>query len=354
MTATYESVFCTVTTTTTTVTASTLSEEPLSETLQQVDRRDNSCSTLVYNTVLRCSATGTTVTTSETATATVTTDAPPCGYTNTCTSCLGRDSGGRQDNINSTAARKRGIYSNPLNAPQRQSQPAPGRQATPDNYLNSDPRLFMRGETAYASFLGNTVKLPMNTLDPVVSSYVVRWRNIPDQIAIEALVGCMAFVFVSTRGALILHLFEYPAFATWDELNQRKGPRDQQAWRRQWADMQYKNLNDDVDEHWGGFLNFRSDADLFQQLPSRMNRDLAPDDVALMKDLLNNDAQPRAFVMAPVVQRGLGPLVDNPVLKIRPFEHHAMIALLEVYIRRRFHRDPNRYTIRIYNIKYSP
>ncbi|KAM7195549.1 hypothetical protein V8F20_007445 [Naviculisporaceae sp. PSN 640] len=75
MTATYVSVFCTVTTTTTTVSAGT--GPTLTQDIGGVRRRDSDCSTLTYNTVLDCSVTGTTKTTSVTATSTVTKDQPP-------------------------------------------------------------------------------------------------------------------------------------------------------------------------------------------------------------------------------------------------------------------------------------
>lgn len=174
-------------------------------------------------------------------------------------------------------------------APPRQSQPELYEQATLKNYPNHDSGLFMRGETAISWYLQKSVYLPEVAEGTVVSSYVERWRDVPNRIAIEGLTGCHVIVLVSTRGALVLHLFEYPAFATWDAQNQRKGLPDAGARNRQSYDLLYRNTA--VGEHWGGYLNFRSDSPDFQRLPSRITRD--GDDVALMEDLLNSDAKPK-------------------------------------------------------------
>ena len=251
VTATYKSVFCTVTTSTTTLTTSGAISTAA---IPIVLRRGTDCLTLAYSTVIKCSASGTTVTSSVTATATdyfEFCEWSKCGSAN----CLYLD------------LDKRG---NVQYAPKRSNQPQPTDWATTGCY-GGDAKEFMRGEVALAFSQGMAVDVSQADL---TTSFAHRWGAVVESVSLEGLYGCMAVIVVSQRGVLGFHVWEVPTFK-----NKDKGPKDPAVYKKNAKDaLEYKDPA--VPGHMAGILNMRKDSPSFRSL------------CAGFDDIFNTDAQP--------------------------------------------------------------
>ncbi|KAK4207513.1 hypothetical protein QBC37DRAFT_298579 [Rhypophila decipiens] len=242
-------------------------------------RRGNNCTTVAYSTIRKCSATGTTVTSSVTATATAYQRPEPCGCTES-----GCHVGGPPAGAGSGSVQKRGDIAR---APRRVTEPQPLwlTPLSPENY-NDDAGLFMRGETAVAYSHETTVYYKSNTL---TTSYVVRWGDQRDQHSMEGLWGCVAVVIVSDKGCLMLHMVEDPIFTNWNaETGEHEEP-DPGILNAQLLELRYHSSAVSEEEHWGRILNFRSQHPQYQALQG-LNRQ--GQDLAQMGDLFNNGAKP--------------------------------------------------------------
>lgn len=226
VTTTYKNIFCTVTTTTVTTTtsddgsatstgdddswtpSSTIGDDidTTISTNTPINPRDQICSTVAYRTISKCSAMGTTMTSSVTVTKTATYTPAPCMFGATCgdISCdLNVRDEGETGNGNSTKKLFKPIDPDPARVPQRVSDPAAYQFATPQNYGNR-PKLFMRGEVARAYTNFQVVYLH----DGQTTSLVRPWLNGVDQLAVMGLFGCTSVVIVSLRGALAMHFWD--------------------------------------------------------------------------------------------------------------------------------------------------
>jgi len=175
ITATFKSVFCTVT-----------------GDAGAVARRQEGqgCSTLEYSTVTGdCSLT-------PSATTTTTTVRP------THVGCS-------PDNIGCGGACRRAVEIAKRAAPPRSSEPGAGKMAGPENY-GDNIQNFMRGEIGRAAQrqTGKLVQLVGNQ----ATSEMIQFKDQVDALGIAGLYGCTAIVAVSEQGAWVSHFWEVPAF----------------------------------------------------------------------------------------------------------------------------------------------
>lgn len=173
LTVTWESVFCTITTT-----------------AGQNQRRDGGCSTTAYSTITDCDATP------STATATVTTTVSPvlvpseiCAL-GACTNA-------------SCVVESRDILG--ARSVSRNTEPLKCKWAEKSNYAN--PENFMANEVHLAYENGDSVPLAAT-----VGSKLVSFGDQPISIAVQGLYGCTSIIAVSHKGAWASHLFEVPLF----------------------------------------------------------------------------------------------------------------------------------------------
>lgn len=281
VTATYQSVFCTVTTSSTTVTTNTpISDIPGGTILP----RDQGCSTLAYSTVLKCSATGTTATSSVTASATVYVQKSPCSPKNCGLACAAKPPDenkpppediqvpGKNESL---PIRARGDVSA---APTRARDPPDGQLATPEYCYWGDAGRFMRGEVARAFSMGNYVYISDSQ---TTTSQAIRFGNRVTELAVESLYGCMAVIVASERGCLIFHIFEEPTFTGYDWTNFRYIPADEARFQENVVQaLRYKDHSQTG--FMAGILNLRTDSQSYTPIPWLDH----------WSDMFNNDANP--------------------------------------------------------------
>jgi hypothetical protein len=185
--------------------------------------------------------------------------------------------------------------------PARVTQPPAGRWAGPHNY-DDDWDRFMRGEVALSYNESRGVKLyrPDHSKNPFVSptsSHVVRFGDEPTDISLAGLWGCTAVVVISKRGALVIHIWEEPSMRGFRD-PKKIGNTNSMIWEyepQEWIESRFKN---DVLKalHHGGPWDAPHKAGI-----EDLRRKEPPDDtLARYKELLADEAEPRAFIMIPV------------------------------------------------------
>lgn len=231
---------------------------------------------------MQCSATATTVASSVTATTTSFVNILCSGDTCGCLECA-LDGDDDDSSLAPRAGRpverrkkKREGY-RPKMAPNRNSQPSPGKWATPENYDN-DVHRFIRGEVALSFRAGTSV----GETPGVLGAYVLRWGNEPTQISVQGLCGCTVIVIASRRGALVYHIWEDPFFGSWDAATRRIVAAPDAVMSAAFGQLRYKNPQ--ALDQMAGILNLRSQHKHFQPLNSLG---------AEYHDLFNNDAYPQ-------------------------------------------------------------
>ncbi|RYP89585.1 hypothetical protein DL770_004306 [Monosporascus sp. CRB-9-2] len=187
ITATYQSVFCTVT---------------ASVTLPGVQRREE-CSSLVYSTVIGCAASNTATTTTTTVSPSITPWDETCSP-ETCGSCSGSDS----DNL---SLQKR-LFED---SPKRSKVVQRGAWAEPADY-DGGVEAFFRGEVARAYDVAlddvGAVALSTSYSGEFTSSYARAWENEVATVGVAGLYGCTSIVVVSDKGVWATHMWENPSF----------------------------------------------------------------------------------------------------------------------------------------------
>ncbi|KAK4208239.1 hypothetical protein QBC37DRAFT_297062, partial [Rhypophila decipiens] len=217
----------------------------------------------------------------------------------------------------------------PKKAPKRNSEPAVGKWATPANY-NNDFFNFMRGEVARAYKAGTIV----GETPDIAGAYFTKWANEPTQIAVQGVFGCTVIVVASRRGALVYHIWEDPVFGRWDKQHRKIDPPNEAdvstAIRQLWL------KDNSAPDQMAGILDLRSDHPSYAT-DSKMDR--------AYHDVLNNDAFPQVWIIAPT----------DEVAQQLPYRYPTLVNQVEQDIRDIFADQPNPYpNIPIYPLRYSP
>ncbi|KAI1857971.1 hypothetical protein JX265_011001 [Neoarthrinium moseri] len=248
LTATYESIFCTVV-----------------GTAQQVP---TACSTQAYSVVTGC-----TITASTTSTTTTVTAEPSHLYCSPGSCGTGECHTKRSMNVHDSQA-----------SVAKRGDPDEGDWVDRSDY--SDQTLFVAGEVyeAYTNFVqtdNNIVPIPKNTdIEPgMTTSQVVQFNDKVVSLSVQGLYGCTSVVVVSQRGAWASHIWEAPTFT---------GSIDN--FRARGLDYITRGLHDDnpqFSQHKYGLKNLRGNGDL----PGNLGKIFGVD----------NDDIPgtRAYILAP-------------------------------------------------------
>lgn len=210
-----------------------------------------------------------------------------CGAT-TCDddSCVGpdgdddlsKDEGVGGENIDTSVPRPRVLAPQPRKAPKRVSEPAPGTWASPENYANADPAVFIRGEVARSWDWATSVRFTGGQ----TTSKVNRWAGEVTQIAVEGLYGCTAILVVSAKGAVAFHIWEEPTFALWDTKRKVDIPADPAVYKKT-AEDALRRRDPKYVFHQAGIYNLRTQSPNYQPAPAVRSD---------WSDMLNNEYNP--------------------------------------------------------------